>query len=774
MNISHEPGQKKSSRPKMSFRLTRSVALNTSPTITISARTGTAPVVTTNAAPADTAPADASRVRLLAAALPLFLTLLLSLLLILPVPLLFSAPTQPPPAFSLEAVLSAPHTSQLTTSPSGNRLAWVMNVKGAKSIWLAEAPDYKARQLILYDIDDGREISGLQFTPDGQSLLYTHGSAYNPTSSPRRPEQVIKVVDIQSGQERLLTEGQAPLVSPDGQNLLFTRAGQPYVISLDSASPAKVLFQARGTSRSFSWSPDGKKILFVSNREAHSFIGVYDLTQDKISWLLPDVYRDMYPVWSPDGQHVAFIRMLPGRAQGQTESLGRGQAVSYSIWVVDLASLKGRAIWETRTGGGFAHSYPSQPLFWAADDRLVFYSEHTGWMHLYSLSATTGDLQALTSGEYEVEQAALSPDGQFVVFSANKNDINRKHLYKVSVKGGSIEALTDSQTLEWAPVVSADGKHVFFIQSTGRRPGLPVMKALSGRNSPSNLELPPLAAIKSVAPEFPEEKLVVPQVISFKSPDGLQIYGQLFMPRGVKAGQRLPAVIFMHGGPTRQMYPAWHHSSYYHNCYAFNQYLAASGYVVLSVNFRCGIGYGAKFREAPNQGPRGASEYQDILAAAEFLKNHSAVDPKRIGLWGGSYGGYLTALGLARNSDIFAAGVDFHGVHDWSLRARRRSGGGWGIAEDEMELAFKSSPVADVDRWTSPVLFVHGDDDRNVDFVQTTDLVRRLQVRGKAHFETLVFPDDIHGFLLHQNWRRAFEAAASFFFNQMGTNQMGT
>jgi len=88
------------------------------------------------------------------------------------------------------------------------------------------------------------------------------------------------------------------------------------------------------------------------------------------------------------------------------------------------------------------------------------------------------------------------------------------------------------------------------------------------------------------------------------------------MPRGVKAGQRLPAVIFMHGGPTRQMYPAWHHSSYYHNCYAFNQYLAASGYVVLSVNYRCGIGYGAKFREAPNQGPRGASEYQDILAAA--------------------------------------------------------------------------------------------------------------------------------------------------------------
>jgi len=207
----------------------------------------------------------------------------------------------------------------------------------------------------------------------------------------------------------------------------------------------------------------------VSSREAHSFIGVYDLAQDKITWLLPDVYRDMYPVWSPDGQRVAFIRMLPGRAQGQTESFGRGQAVSYSIWVVDVASVKGKKVWETAVGGGFAHSYPSKPLFWAAGDRLVFYSEHTGWMHLYSLSATSGELLPLTSGAYEVEQAALSPDRQFVVFSANKNDINLKHLYKVSVNGGPVETLTDGQTLEWAPVVSADGKHVFFIQSSGRR-----------------------------------------------------------------------------------------------------------------------------------------------------------------------------------------------------------------------------------------------------------------------------------------------------------------
>ena len=121
-------------------------------------------------------------------------------------------------------------------------------------------------------------------------------------------------------------------------------------------------------------------------------------------------------------------------------------------------------------------------------------------------------------------------------------------------------------------------------------------------------------------------------------------------------------------------------------------------------------------------------------------------------------------MGLARDSQLFAAGVDLHGVHDWSLRARRRDGGGWAISgEDLMSSAYQSSPVADVYFWTSPVLFIHGDDDRNVDFVQTTDLVQRLRKLGKAHVELLIFPDEVHGFLLHENWLKVYESSANFF-----------
>src|SRR5204862_3039435 len=238
----------------------------------------------------------------------------------------------------------------------------------------------------------------------------------------------------------------------------------------------------------------------------------------------------------------------------------------------------------------------------------------------------------------------------------------------------------------------------------------------------------------------------------------LEIHGQLFVP--AERRQAGPALIFVHGGPIRQMMLGFHYMYYYHNAYAMNQYLASRGYVVLSVNYRLGIMYGRAFREAANAGWRGSSEYKDVVAGAKYLQSLAIVDAKRIGLWGGSYGGYLTALGLARNSDIFSAGVDFHGVHDWSVNVA-----GLRVPTDTSErrrVAVESSPIGAIDKWKSPVLLIHGDDDRNVEFSQTVSLVRRLRVNG-VYFEQLIFPDEIHDFLRHQDWLRAYHAGADFF-----------
>ena len=152
-----------------------------------------------------------------------------------------------------------------------------------------------------------------------------------------------------------------------------------------------------------------------------------------------------------------------------------------------------------------------------------------------------------------------------------------------------------------------------------------------------------------------------------------------------------------------------------------------------------------------------------MLAAGRYLQTRPDVDPARVGVWGASFGGYLTALGLARSSDIFASGVDFHGVHDWSVFLPHwENRPGAPDAKEAEKLAFDSSPTAAVSGWKSPVLLIHGDDDRNVPFGQTVDLAQRLREQHVG-FEELIFPDEVHEFLLWKDWIKAYSATADFF-----------
>src|SRR5262245_21600659 len=350
-----------------------------------------------------------------------------------------------------------------------------------------------------------------------------------------------------------------------------------------------------------------------------------------------------------------------------------------------------------------------------------------------------------------MENISLSQDKSFVVFSTNKGDIDRRHLWWVKASGGAPRQVTAGESVEMFPVLFDNDRRVAYFHSTARDPFMPFVANVDGSNQKG-------LAAQALPRDFPAAKLVVPEQVIFKAADGVEVHGQLFKP--ANAPGKLPALVFMHGGPPRQMLLGWHYMYYYHNSYAMNQYLASRGYIVLSVNYRSGIGYGRGFRTAQHRGARGASEYQDVVAGAKYLRSRDDVDSKRIGLWGGSSGGYLNALGLAGGSDIFSAGVDFHGVHDWSQRVA-------GLPlpvepPDRARLARDSSPISSVDKWKSPVLLIHGDDDRNVEFSQTVNLVRRLRANG-VYFEQLIFPDEIHDFLRHQDWVRAYHAGAEFF-----------
>jgi dipeptidyl aminopeptidase/acylaminoacyl peptidase len=401
-------------------------------------------------------------------------------------------------------------------------------------------------------------------------------------------------------------------------------------------------------------------------------------------------------------------------------------------------------------------------LNWAGNERIIFASEQTGWMQLYSLPVAGGTPAALMRGECEFEHMTFAPDRSAIVFTSNcatdarsnALDIDRRHMWRAAADGSKLELLTPGEGIEWQPVVIGDGKWIAYMASDARQPAMPHVRGIAAEGAGVML------AAQMLPKDFPSAKLLVPQQAIVTSADGVKCNNQLFLPASCTASAKCPAVIFMHGGPVRQMFLGWHNRGYYHRAYAFNQYLASRGYVVLSVNYRSGIGYGRAFRMAEGRGARGATEYQDIVAAGKWLQERPEVDAKRVGLWGGSYGGYLTAMGLARDSDIFAAGVDLHGVHDWSMRQF-----GGQLDRERAQLARQSSPVADVEKWRSPVLLVHGDDDRNVDFLQTVDLAARLRQQG-VDFEQLIFPDEVHDFLRYASWRRILGASAEFFDKQ--------
>ncbi|HEY6808706.1 MAG TPA: prolyl oligopeptidase family serine peptidase, partial [Gemmatimonadales bacterium] len=530
--------------------------------------------------------------------------------------------------------------------------------------------------------------------------------------------------------------------------------------SLADTLPAEQLSHARGGAGTLRWSPDGARLAFTSDRGDHGFIGIYDVAAKTLRFADPSVDTDVEPAWSPDGRSVAFIR-IPASI-GVLPFTPQRSAQPWSIRSADAATGVGRQVWmaDSGTGSAFRGVVADGQLVWAAGNRLVFPWEKDGWTHLYAVAAGGGAATLLTPGAFEVEYVAPGADGAGVIYNSNQGDVDRRHLWRVSAAGGAPVALTSGTGIEWAPTPTADGKAIALLRSDAQGPPRPAV--LVGPAAPRDI------APGAIPADFPAAALVTPEAVLLSSADGMVVHGQLFRPAGIKPGERRPAVVFFHGGSQRQMLLGWHYMYYYRNAYALNQYLASRGYIVLSVNYRSGIGYGMNFREAEHYGANGASEYNDVVGAGLYLRGRADVDPARIGLWGGSYGGYLTALGLARGSDLFAAGVDLHGVHDWNIEITN-----W-VSDYEPEkqaaaakLAYESSPVASLDTWRSPVLLIQGDDDRNVQFSQTVNLAAMLRERH-VDVEQLVFPDEVHDFLRHQDWLAAYRAAADFFARKLG------
>jgi dipeptidyl-peptidase-4 len=732
-----------------------------------------------------------------------------------------------PPAFAQSApsvaqFLSPASPLSLVSAKNADRIAWMAYERGMRNVYTAAAPAFKPVRITNWLADDGTEVSDVTVSDDGSTIVFLRGAApnrqgwvANPMHDPAGAERAIWAFRTAGGAPWRVTAGGVPVLSPDGRRVLYVKDGQIYMARVAQPAPAdsvqrgeKPFIKAWGRQANPRWSPDGSKIAFVSDRENHSFIAIYDLKTRTVNYVSPSVDCDGSPTWSADGRQIAFLRR-PGvpfgrQAQQGSGSIGNppGPAVGrgggavgncgfggfggggggggqqqpdtatrvirspgffdatlpggsrVAIMVADVSTCthlsdgcEARELWRSK---------PDDRVFaginqvtWAAGNLIFPLSPATDeWDRYYSISVANPQVEPVmittTNGLIEgAMSAALSRDGKTLYYSTNANDVERRHIWAVPTSGErGTPVQISSSAIETHPRPLASGKQVAVLYFDVAQPASVGLVPTGG--GPTKVIFPTLGK------DFPVAAHVKPEIVIVKSPDSLEIHNQLFLPKDLKPGERRPAMIFVHGGPMRQMLPGYHYMQFYHWSYAYNQWLASQGYVVLSVNFRSGIGYGRSFRTAANTGGRGNSEYQDVLAAARYLQTRPDVDPNRIGIWGLSYGGLLTSQALARNSDLFVAGADLAGVHLF------------GNSLDTTVVSFRSSAVSAIDGWKSPVFLVHGDDDRNVDFAQTVGLVQLLRARN-VYYELMVVPDDLHESMIHENWVITFNRMGNFF-----------
>ncbi|MBV8147690.1 MAG: PD40 domain-containing protein, partial [Candidatus Eremiobacteraeota bacterium] len=453
--------------------------------------------------------------------------------------------------FTLRQVLSFPLPMQLVAAPNGNSIAYILNERGIRSIWYARAPDYAPRELWHSAADDGQELTNLSISKDGRYVVYVRGGAHDanwtqhpwpdPDSSTKEPaESVMSLATSGGGAPVVLGAGDAPAISPSSDRVAFVHDpdSDVWAAPIDGSKTASQLFFDKGKDGDLAWSADGTALAFTSDRDDHSFIGVYRGEVMPIEYLAPSTARDFSPEWSPDGRRLAFVR-IDGDGGPPQDPL-KQYPQPWQIWVVDANGSRAHPAW--RSGSGLRDSLPEikgPQLQWIAGNRLLFVSERSNWPLLYEVSADGGAARCLTPGNFMVEDTSISPDLATIYYTADTGtmagDDDRRHVFRVAADGSSSPAaVTRGTASQWWPAATTGG--VAYVQAGAREP---MTIVYDGRTLNAD----------QVPSDFPTADLVVPKEVSFRTSDGWLIHGQLFdAPAGAS---KKPAVIFVHGGPER-------------------------------------------------------------------------------------------------------------------------------------------------------------------------------------------------------------------------------
>jgi dipeptidyl aminopeptidase/acylaminoacyl peptidase len=433
-------------------------------------------------------------------------------------------------------------------------------------------------------------------------------------------------------------------------------------------------------------------------------------------------------------------------------------------WFVTLDPETGKArvidtlhddAWVREAGGGGGFGGPGIE-FLPDNKRIWFLSERDGWMHLYTLDVSTESAKAaqLTSGKWEVAAAEVSRDGRKFYLTTSEEHPGERHLYSLSLDGGARTKITSMVGSNQAEISPDDSTLGLVFSYSNKPPEVFVMPNAAGAPA-SQVTTSPTDAFRSF-------KWIDPKVLTYKARDGVDVYARLFTPEmiGAKRDPTRPGVVFVHGaGYLQNAHKYW--STYFRE-YMFHNLLAARGYVVLDVDYRASSGYGRDWRTAIYRF-MGGKDLEDVVDGAKYLTTAEKVDPKRIGVYGGSYGGFITLMAMFTTPDAFAAGAALRPVTDWAHYNHGYTSNILNDPQKDAEAYRKSSPIYFADGLKGALLICHGMVDTNVHFQDSVRLAQRLIELRKENWEMAVYPVENHGFTEETSWADEYKRILKLF-----------
>lgn len=449
--------------------------------------------------------------------------------------------------------------------------------------------------------------------------------------------------------------------------------------------------------------------------------------------------------WSQDGKNA----VLMGRSADNKER-----------WVMLLEAATGKTkVLASIHDEAWIDGPGSFTLGWLPDNsRVYFESERDGWAHLYTVSIDGGEPVQLTSGPFEVSGVRLSQDKTKFYFTSSEGSVFERHFYSMSINGGARTRLT---TMHGENVVdiSPDETLLADIRSYSNKPPelylAPNQLAVDGAPEPKPVTTSPI-------PEFFTNGWIDPRIVSFKARDGATVYGRLYVPSNYKGGG--PAVLFVHGAGYLQNVHRWW-SSYYRE-YMFHHLLMERGFVVLDIDYRGSSGYGRDWRTGIYR-HMGGKDLTDHVDAVNYLVKEHGVDPKRIGLYGGSYGGFITLMAMFTQPDVFAAGAALRPVTDWAHYNNGYTSNILNLPQADAEAYKQSSPIYFASGLKGALLICHGMVDTNVNFQDTARLVEKLIELRKENWSVAPYPVEDHGFEREESWADEYKRILKLFMDNL-------